>query len=169
MKFIFLLGLLLILFCQYTFSQKDSSLQAKNLIYIEGGGIGGYGSLNYERVLLSRKKFNVGARVGISTYHIYDYTNSMNPDILILTSLNGSYGLNHKIEIAIGETTSNIVYADQINFMPYRKTNFHTHFSLGYKYQKNTRGLFFRIAYTPLFELNKTYRNWMGVSLGYSF
>lgn len=169
MKIIFYLLIISNLFSQNVFSQKDSSLLFPNLVYIEAGGIGGYGSINYERNILSIRKILLGARVGISTYNFKDYTNSINPDILLLTSINGSYGYKHKIEIAIGETTSNIVYADKTNFSPTRKTNFHTNFSLGYKYQKNTYGLFFRLAYTPLIELNTFFRNWGGVSFGYKF
>ncbi|HWR33474.1 MAG TPA: hypothetical protein VN451_08115 [Chitinophagaceae bacterium] len=151
------------------FSQLDSTHIARNLIYVEAAGIGGYGSVNYERVLLVRNYLMFAVRFGLSTNHIKDYTNEFNPDILVLLALNGYYGKSHKIEWGVGETFSNIVYADLTEFKPKRITNFHTNFNVGYRYQKNTGGIIFRCTYTPIIEFNRYYRHWAGISFGYTF
>lgn len=152
-----------------TFSQIDSNHIAHNIIHLEVAGVGGYGSINYERVIYSKKHLMFSMRVGISTYHIKDYTNKFNPDILIPLTINGYYGKNHKIELGIGQTFANIVHADITDFKPKRITNFHTILSIGYRYQKNARGIVFRCAYTPIIEFNRYFRHWAVISLGYSF
>ncbi len=154
---------------QKTFSQKDSTVIARNLIYSEVLGVGGYGSVNYERIIYNKKYLMFAMRFGTSSYHIKDYTNKINPDILIPLSVNGYYGKSHKIEWGVGETFSNIVYANLAEFKPKRITNFHTHFSVGYRYQKHSSGIIFRCAYTPIVEYNKFYRHWAGISFGHSF
>ena len=63
-------------------SQIDTNQVGKNLIYIEGAGIGGYGSLNYERVILNKTNLWLCTRVGLSTYNLKDYTNNFNSDII---------------------------------------------------------------------------------------
>ena len=158
-----------ILICNSLASQKDSSHIAKNLIYLKAGGTCGYGSLNYERNIYTNKKLNAFSRIGISTYHTNDFTNKFNPDLLIPILLNICYGKNHKIELGTGETFATIVKADSKNFKPTRFTNFHTNFTLAYRFQKEKGGFVFRCAYTPNIEFNKYLRHWAGISFGYSF
>jgi hypothetical protein len=151
------------------FSQVDPAVPGCNLVYIELAGPGGYGSLNYERILFSVSEIQLGVRCGVSTYHVKDYTNNFNPDILIPISINGYYGNVHKLQVGVGQTFANIVHAGSADFEPVRKTNFHTYFSIGYQYQMNSNGVFFRIAYTPVIEFNSYFRHWAGVSAGYTF
>jgi len=169
MKYRLLIVALTILICSATFSQVESLNIAPNVIFIEAAGAGGYGSINYERVLYKKNFIMSTLRFGISTYHIVDYTNNFNPDIIIPFTFNGLYGKSHKIEIGFGEVYSNIVHADLIHFKPKRVSHFSTVFSLGYRYQKNKGGLIFRCAYTPIVEFNKYFRHWGGISFGYSF
>ena len=169
MKYRFFIVIISIMISHETFSQIDSTHIARNLIYLEVAGVGGYGSINYERVIYSKKYLIFSMRVGLSSYHIKDYTNQFNPDILIPLTINGYYGINHKIELGIGETFANIVHADITDFKTKRITNFHTILSIGYRYQKRTGGIVFRCAYTPIIEFNRYFRHWAGISLGYSF
>ena len=150
-------------------SQNGTAHIARNLIYLEAGGVGGYGSVNYERVLYNKERLMFAMRLGISSYHIKDYLNKLNPDILMPLFISGFFGGNHKIEMALGQTISNIVHADLVNFQPKRITNFSTAFSIGYRYQKNTGGIILRCAYTPIIEFNRNFRHWAGISTGYSF
>jgi len=161
--------ILLLIIRNMAFSQSAPTGPARNLVYVELAGPGGYGSLNYERILLSKSEIQFGVRCGISTYHVNDYTNNFNPDILIPLAINGYYGNVHKLHIGVGQTLANIVQAGSIDFEPVRKTNFHTYFSIGYQYQKNSNGVFFRIAFTPVIEFNSYFRHRAGVSAGYSF
>lgn len=150
-------------------AQIDSSHISSNAIYLEAAGAGGYGSLNYERVCYSQKKIMIALRIGTGTYHLQDYTNAFNPDVLIPLAINACYGKRHKVECSIGQTIANIVHASETSFKPTRITSLHTNFSIGYRYQKEIAGLFFRCAYTPVLELNRYFRHWAGVSIGYSF
>ncbi|MFT7603777.1 MAG: hypothetical protein ACI8VT_001345 [Saprospiraceae bacterium] len=169
MAYRFLIVLLSMMISHQTFSQFDSIHIDRNVIFIEVAGVGGYGSINYERVIYCKKYLMIAMRCGIGTYHIVDYTNEFNPDILIPLTINGFYGQNNKIELGVGKIFSNIVHADLIDFKPKRITNFHTILSIGYCYQKNTGGIVLRCAYTPIFEFNRFLRHWAGVSFGYSF
>jgi hypothetical protein len=159
----------MIIISHKTFSQIDSIHIARNSVFIEVAGVGGYGSINYERVIYCKNYLMSTIRFGISTYHIVDYINKFNPDIIIPFTLNGIYGHSHKIELGVGETYSNIVHVDLTNFEPKRVSKFSTIFSIGYRYQKNTGGIVFRCAYTPIIEFNKYLRHWAGISFGYSF
>ncbi len=150
-------------------SQIETNQVGKNVIYIEGAGTGGYGSLNYERVILNKTHLWLCTRVGLSTYNLRDYTNNFNPDIIIPMAINGLYGNNHKIEFGIGQTISNIVHANYSNWQTERETNFHANFTIGYRYQKDKGGVMFRCSYTPIIEFYNHYRHWGGISIGYAF
>ncbi|MGB0390623.1 MAG: hypothetical protein ACPGD5_03580 [Salibacteraceae bacterium] len=169
LKYSFIFTSLSLFICQNAISQADSNRHARNVIFIEAGGFGGFGSINYERVFIDINKFSFSSRLGIGTYHFVDYTNSFNPDIIIPVTINALYGRNHKIEAGIGQTFSSIVKMNFSDAKTKRSTNFHTVLSLGYRYQKETGGLFFRATYTPLLEFNKYYTHWAGISIGYSF
>lgn len=151
------------------FSQKDSVHVAHNVIYAEIAGMAGYGSVNYERVFNLKLNFMISARAGLSTYNIKDYTEKFNPDILIPIAVYGSYGKNHKIEIGVGQLFESTIQANITEFKPERTYDFNTVFSVGYRYQKRSGGLFLRAAYTPIIDHTGFFRHWGGISLGYSF
>jgi hypothetical protein len=164
--YIVFLGLML---CNNAFPQNDSTKTANNVMYIEVAGAGGYGSVNYERVIKSSKLFMLGIRLGMGTYHINDYTTHFNPDLLFPVSVNGSYGKNHKIELDFGQVFASTVIAGESTFEPTRESDFHSFLSIGYRYQKKNGGLLFRCNYTPIFEFNSYFRQWLGISIGFSF
>lgn len=166
---VFCFVILFLIYLNPAYSQSDKSRSAPNQLYIEAAGPGGYGSLNYERKIFEKNDLQVGVRCGFSTYHVNDYTNNFNPDILIPIALNGYYGKIHKFQFGVGQTFTNMVQASSKDFMPIRNTNFHTFFSIGYEYQKKPQGVFFRITYTPVIEFNMYFRHWAGVSTGFSF
>jgi hypothetical protein len=163
--FYFFLGL-----NQFIFSKNDSlNLNKRNIIYVEAGGVGGYGSLNYERLIITKIKTIFLIRIGLSTYNIYDYTNNFNPDLLVPLIISGTNGQKHKLEYGLGITISNIVQANQIYFNPERVTNIHTIFNIGYRYHNINNGFMFRLTYTPILVFNKYFQNWAGISFGFSF
>lgn len=169
MKIRFLILLVLIFGSGVLYSQTDTAKFAQNIMYIEAAGVGGYGSINYERVIFCNRPLTFAFRVGIGTYHIKDYTNKFNPDVLIPVSVYSCYGKSHKIELGIGQTFTNIVQANVIDFEPTRVTAVHTNLSMGYRYQQKQGGFFFRAAYTPILEFNRRFRNWGGIAFGYAF
>lgn len=170
MKYRFVLTLFCIAhFCNDVCSQADSVITALNQIYLELAGTGGYGSVNYERVILKRNNFGLTGRLGLSTYHFKDFEDKVNPDLIIPFSIHGYYGRKSKIEIGFGQTIANIVHAEFPEFSIKRKTDFHTHFCIGYRYQRINGGFTFRCVYTPIIEFNRYFRHWAGCSVGYSF
>jgi hypothetical protein len=165
----FFLMLIMTLVNHRSYCQSDKLQSAKNTVYIELGGVAGNGSLNYEKLMFRKNMMSFSIRAGVGTYHVMDFTDNFNPDIIIPISLFGTYGRDHKIEISFGQTYASIVKADLSNFNPSRNSTFHSNFSIGYRYQKNTAGFFFRFAYSPIIQNNLAYRNWVGMSIGYSF
>ena len=141
----------------------------RRIIYLEAGGYGGYGSINYELPITVVERVNISARLGLGSYHIKDFSNSINPDILIPLGINAYYGRKHHIDMGIGQTISSIIYADKTSYEPNRKTTFSTNMSLGYRYQKEDGHLMFRVAYTPILENNSDFRHWGSLAVGYTF
>jgi hypothetical protein len=150
-------------------SQLDKTTSAQNIVYIEGGGAAGFGSLNYERILPVKEKLKVGLRVGLSTYNFTDYTTKFNPDVIIPIAINGLYGNNHKIALGVGQTISAIVQVNDALSKPIRKTNLHATYTIGYRYHKEEGGIIVGCAYTPLIEFYSSYRHWAGILIGYAF
>jgi hypothetical protein len=152
-----------------SYSQYKSTKIRRNAIFLEAGGLGGYGSINYEKLILHKNLLMSTIRVGISTYHFVDFTNKFNPDIILPVTINVMYGEHHKIELGIGNTFSSVVRAGFPTMEPKRTLEFNSLLSIGYRFQKNTGGLIYRCAYTPILEFNDNIRHWLGISFGYSF
>lgn len=89
------------------YSQNDTLNNRRNIVFIEAGGLGGYGSINYERLFYTKMKTDFLARIGLSTFNIYDFTNNINPDLLVPLIITGMNGCNHKLEYGIGITITN--------------------------------------------------------------
>lgn len=170
MKIIYFIFLLLFFSSYFAKSQNiEVEEYSKNLIFIEAFGYGGYGSLNYGYTFLVKNKLKVAGRIGLGTYYMFDYSNNFNPDIIIPLGISGYYGESHNVGFGFGQTISNIVYADNVNYQPKRETCISTNFTIGYRYQKREGGIMFRIAYMPIIEKNRFYAFWGGISLGYAF
>jgi hypothetical protein len=150
-------------------SQKEGRIQRKNIVHLEAGGMGGYGSLNYERIFSLPGLFSASGRIGFSTIRIFDYTNRFNPDLLFPIAVNGFFGKVHKLHLGFGQLIANTTRSNITNGTPKRVTNLHTHFAIGYRYQKNDGKLIFGISYTPMIEFQETYRNWGAMTIGYAF
>ena len=170
MKFKLAYIIILLLFINHKANSQTDTIQfSRNILYIEVGGIGGYGSLNYERIVFAKANLMIGGRIGISTYNITDYTTDFNPDIIIPIAITGLYGRNHKIEFGFGQTISNTVQANHLNWEAERTTNIHANFTIGYRYQKDKGGIVIRCSYTPIIEFYNYYRQWGSISIGYAF
>lgn len=159
-----------LLLTNYVSCQEIKSVkETKNLVFLELLGFGGYGSLNYERLLINKSKFNFSTRVGISTYHLNDFELNFNPDIIIPLGINIYYGNKNFLDISIGQTITNIVYADPISYSPSRSTKYSTNLSIGYRFQKTKRGMMYKIAYAPIIENNSFLKHWALLNIGYNF
>jgi len=157
-----------LVFTGFAMAQNDS-INSKHIVYAEGAGIGGYGSLNYENVFFSKGLFKLSARIGVGTYRVLDFQNRFNPDVIIPVALYGLFGKTHFAEFGFGQAISSTVHVNIENLQPDRRVNIHANFSVGYRYQRKTGGLFLRLSYSPLIEYYKTFRHWGGLSVGYVF
>jgi hypothetical protein len=164
--------LLFLLFCFLSGYAQDTIPKPKcrHSIYLEIGGIGGFGSVNYENVIALKNKFSLGFRGGFSTVHLVDYTRKFNPDLIFPVSVQVLYGTKHRIEIGVGQTISNFPATNmEKNPIHIRITNFSTTFTVGYRFEHHKTGIFFRCGYTPIVEKNKYYKHWGEISIGYTF
>ena len=159
------------LYCVCCSGKRDSVPYkiSKNALYIEAGGWAGYGSLNYERTILVGKVIQFNGRVGFG--HISNLYSTHT------VGLNFSLGdTKNYFEIGIGQAYILGNNGNGQTVINYSVTTL----SAGYKYQPRLGGVFFRIAFTPLFGDNsdstnnpypyfKKWSPWFGLSIGYSF
>jgi hypothetical protein len=157
---------ILLLFNLNAKSQLDTLRSYNNRIYVEALGVGGYGSLNYERVLISKNKLKLALRFGTGTYHVMDYRVKFNPDIILPLSVTGLYGNHHLVEIGVGQTVASLVSANEFRKAE-RKNSLHATFNVGYRYEKSK--IMCRICYSPIIEYYNYFHHWGGISIGYRF
>ncbi len=152
-----------------TLIAQSDSIKFWHILYAEGGGIGGYGSVNYENNFFRKNLVGLSARIGAGTYRVLDFQNQFNPDVIIPVALYGFFGKTHFAEIGFGQAVSSTVHVNTENLQPDRRVNIHANFSVAYRFQRAKGGLFFRLSYSPLIERYKTFRHWGGISLGYVY
>jgi hypothetical protein len=88
---------------------------------------------------------------------------------VIPVMMNLMFGENHKLELGVGETFSNLIETDISTGEPARMSNFSTTFNIGYRYENTRKNILIRAGYTPYIEFNETYKHWIGVSIGFLF
>lgn len=131
--------------------------QSNRRLYLELGGSGGLGSINFEKSFREAEKLNLSWSAGFSVAPI-DRNNGTG--LVFPLMLHGCYGSNaHRIELGVGQ---GITITTKGNFFAL------TTLALGYRYQKSGSRTFWRVTYTPLvsYLLDWQYQHWAGVSFG---
>lgn len=168
-------------------AQEEAEIfTAKNSIFVELGGNSIYYSLNYNRILYQKSKLKISGSAGFSIFQQSGGNQSSNISPfwspMLPLEISAFWGKsNHHLEIGTGLT----FYASRaLIFNPDAANNFQEDKSLeailplriGYRYQKPEGGFFFRVGYTPGFNLflssedsPKFHPLWGGISLGKSF
>jgi len=128
----------------------------RNTIFVELLGNGGIYSLNYDRILISKEKWKLAGRAGVSYFNFFDDFNTQFYAIPLEVSHLLGKG-NHFLETGLGFTplykTSEGIGEININ----QETLFLISTArLGYRYQRKDGGFFFKAGWTPQF--NKAYR-----------
>ena len=135
----------------------DKAILKKNDIYLEAGGNGLFGSVNYERQLT--KEPGLGIRIGVGFYS----ENSFN--VTVPVGINYLFNLKNPksfIDAGLGVTLAGIdenilLGLHFINFVP----------SIGYR-KHTSKDLMWRISVTPV--INKYgFVPWVGASIGKRF
>ncbi len=147
---------------------QSESEPANNLLYLEAGGFGGIGSLNYERISYSRGLFNIGPRFGFGFNRFKDFQENFNPDIAIPFGVHFTYGKRWKGEVGVGTTYTSVVHANSF-LEPERASEVHGNLCVGVRYQNQTGGFLFRAGYSPIFERFSMVRHWPYLAVGFSF
>lgn len=147
---------------------QTESTESRNLFYLEGGGFGGIGSLNFERITYTRGFFSLGPRIGFGFNRFKDFTNHFNPDITIPFGVLFTAGTNWRGEIGVGTTYSSVVHVgDELE--PERVNEVHANLCIGARYQPTNGGLLLRAGYSPIIERFSYYRHWAYLAIGIVF
>lgn len=135
----------------------------KNTIYVEAGGNGIFGSVNYERQLAKEPGFGVRAGVGFYTENAFFLTVPVGINYLFKLKNNTSF-----IDAGLGATWARVngkLFGDAINSRSEDFANFVP--SIGFRKQ-TAKDLMFRFSLMPV--INKYgFVLWAGVSFGKSF
>lgn len=164
------------------FSQKEAeTFSARNAVYVEFGGSSGRYAINYSKIFHQKGKLKLNASAGFSMWR--NKTNDFKTIWLPVIPLEVSalYGKsNHHLEMGFGVISfldrtlvidsKTFEFSDKVVFgavIPVR---------IGYRYQKPGGGFFFRVGYTPFFNVPIGGREgWVftpifaGLSIGKSF
>lgn len=142
----------------------------RRAIILDMGGIGGYGSLNYESTFYLKNKHLFSYRAGLSFFRFKDFERELNPDLLFPFSIQYNLKFNHhQTFLGIGQTISSIVKASSDFSTKVRKTRLNLSCIIGYRFQKENKPFFIQISYTPILEHYKAFQHWGGIGFGYTF
>lgn len=155
----------------FTSISHGNDFFAKNSIFLEIGGSGLLYSINYDRIIGNY----ASSRIGLSCFEIYNGSIEDQHHIDCLLPVFGNFVLgksSHHYEFGGGPIISNSynlsTWDNDLSTL--------IGISLGYRYQPNLGGFFFRGGITPvLFPLKpdpSTWKGiipWAGISIGYSF
>ena len=154
---------LLIITASFSILSFGQSAFKKNTIYLEAGGNGLFGSVNYERQLT--KEPGLGVRLGVGFYTENAFYLTIPVGINYLFELNNDKSF---IDAGLGVTFTRIdgdLIGDSKNSNGDHFTNFIP--SIGYR-RHTTRNVMWRASLTPGFN-KYGFVPWIGLSIGKQF
>lgn len=155
-----LIGILFTMLVQNVNAQANEyTAITKNSIYVEMFGSAGYiYNISYDRIVFAHKKSKVSAAMGLQ----YIPDGYGNDEVVFSCSpqINYMYGIKHHFETGIGIAAFNT--GEYV--IPIR---------IGYRYQTNEEGMFYKVALTPVyiddFFGSAGILPWGGFAIGWSF
>jgi len=144
----------------YATVKRDSVTKFKNTIYISWLGYSPIASINYEREIIQKEKYNIALEVG----SFYGYR-GINVEPIMGTSLNIHQILNHErtdhvqqgfgLVFMKGVNSCSDCYVKEGNTWVQGSTSSTLYISgeLGYSRRHSTGGLFIKITVSPMLEL----------------
>jgi hypothetical protein len=157
-QFFFLI--VIVIFSTHSFAQSTFK---KNSIYIEAGGNGLFGSVNYERQLTKQPGLGVRFGLGFYTENAFYLTIPVGINYLFELKNNKSF-----IDAGLGVTFTRIdgdVFGEPNNQNGDNFGNFIP--SIGYR-QHTAKNVMWRISLTPIIN-NYGFVPWLGLSIGKQF
>ena len=131
--------------------------------FIEAGGSGGFGSLNFDKEFSIRAHYRWSYRLGAGYSPGASWKGKIPVIIIFPTLINFLYGKQkHFLEAGAGQglafNTQGAIYS--------RLT-----LNAGYRFQKKEGGFFLRIVYSPLisFMYDRQWEHWAGIGIGFTF
>jgi hypothetical protein len=187
MKNLILKGLVSVLAFVFTITIQSSAqteprtFTAKKAVYLEVGGGSGFYAINYSKIFHQKGMLKLSTSVGFSIWpntNIDSKTSWLPALPLEISALYGKS--NHHLELGMGFTSylNTSFDFDSETFETIKKVVFDAFIPLrvGYRYQKPEGGFFFRVGYTPFFNVPVGGReDWnfdprfAGISFGKSF
>lgn len=189
LKKTFIICLYLCYYCGFSYSQDTIIVNNKFIqhsLFVEFfGSSAQYYNITYDCAIALNKKNRIAIAAGVGYIPpISEYTS-----IGISLQANYLYGQKHYLEIGTGITIPTIYYPTWLQYtytdgLLYDLVTSNWIFStrdvlipvrIGYRYQKNNGGLFWKIAFVPLFSMKNTHFLDMpflpsaGVAIGYTF
>lgn len=148
--------------------QSDTIFSNKNSLSLELFGHGAYYSFNYERIVINKSKFKIGAQFGFAAYpFIID-----NVPFATIISLNQltSFKKFH-LEIGIGQVyTSKEVEMENSFIKKETPDKLYTSLKAGIRFQNAYNRISYKLAFTPLIDVEQSkFIPWGGIGVGLSF
>ncbi len=135
----------------------------ENNIYVEAGGYGLFGSINYERRLSKEPGFGIHAGVGFYTENAFYLTIPVGINYLFKLNNHNSF-----IDGGLGVTWANS-NRNSVNNTLFSSRDSFTSFIPSVGYRKQTaKNLMFRFGLTPVIN-NYGFVPWAGIAVGKSF
>lgn len=111
-----LISLILIINAKLGIAQMNeiSNAGLTNEITLNAMGKGGWWSIDYVKRIFKYQSLQLKTNIGYSTYHLMDFENKFNPDIIIPLGGAVQYGKKHKIIVEMGLTIQRLVVMEDI-------------------------------------------------------
>lgn len=167
---VFFKSILLVLFCAGPSLAQNAQEPPilSSAINIDLGGKAGLAAINYERVIIGRKKLQLASGIGIGSFKVIDFRNKFNPDLLIPFGLHLLLGgPKHKAVLGGGLTAQSLVIAK--NECITRYYGLAGYFKAGYRFHFSDNKFFMQLSYTPIIDRGFPLRHWGGLSFGKIF
>ncbi len=135
----------------------------KNSVYIEFLGSSPLlYNVTYDRLFVGEGPIRLSAAVGLQYIFDRDIDAALNSDFSMTPQLNMLFGRKHYFEFGVGAA---FPFGGGGTVFPFR---------LGYRFQKEEGGLFFKAAFTPIYFpgdgiFGSPFLPWGGLAAGYTF
>lgn len=132
----------------------------ENAVFLEIGGSGGLGSINYEHTFRRNHLMQLAWRAGFSLAPI-DKNNGVGLVFPVMLDFTLGSGV-HKLDAGLGQ---GLTFTTKGNWFVI------TTAAIGYRYQPVSKRFFLRLNYTPLISylVDFQVQHWAGLSIGLNF
>ena len=143
-------------------------------LYAEGLGIGGWYSVNYDKILFASDKAIYSIRIGTAIYYHEVDINKKAIEVnfpLMFNRLKPLKNKKHNFEIGVGIGISWGYRGDELTMTVNREVHTGVTAFIGYRYQKSNGGLMLRAGWNPFYSVIDDWLIWYwpAVGIGYTF